>query len=311
MQTPELTEVADGLRFPEGPVWCSDGSLLVVEIAAGVITRIAADGEKTTVAETGGGPNGLAVGPDGAVYVCQNGGCFGWIDLGGLTLPGGPLPDSWSGGSIQRVDLDTGEVTTLYTECDGHPLRAPNDLVFDDTGHLWFTDHGVRDHERRTSDLTGTYHAAADGSSITEALFPLEAPNGVGLSPSGDRVYVSETHTSRLWAWDLEAPGRPVPSGAGLGHQGEMLGSPAGQKLFDSLAVDGDGNVVVGTLGTGGLTIYSPEGDEDFLALPDPLVTNVCFGGEDLRTAYATLSAQGKVVSFRWPYPGLELAYSV
>ena len=77
----EMREVTSGLQFPEGPVWMEDGSVLVVEIRRGTLTRVAPDGTKTVVAETGGGPNGAAIGPDGKVYVCNNGG-FIWHDVG-------------------------------------------------------------------------------------------------------------------------------------------------------------------------------------------------------------------------------------
>ncbi len=70
-----------GLRFPEGPVACADGSVIVTEIEAGRITRCLPDGGKELVAETGGGPNGLAFGPDGKLYVCNNGG-FNYIESG-------------------------------------------------------------------------------------------------------------------------------------------------------------------------------------------------------------------------------------
>src|SRR3546814_11322470 len=89
-----------------------DGSIFLVEIARGTLTRVSPDGSVTVVAELGGGPNGAALGPDGAVYVCNNGGCFTWEHVMGFTLPG-PVPDAWEGGSIQRVDLDTGEVTKI------------------------------------------------------------------------------------------------------------------------------------------------------------------------------------------------------
>src|SRR6476659_7983849 len=140
----ELTLLADGLQFPEGPVAMPDGSVLVVEIFGPTLSRIAPDGTRTVVAEVPGGPNGAAIGPDGAVYLCNNGGCFTPVPVGDLLLPGPHDPDRYLGGSIQRVDLATGEVTTLYTECDGLPLRAPNDLVFDAHGGMWFTDHGLR-----------------------------------------------------------------------------------------------------------------------------------------------------------------------
>jgi len=294
-----LRVVATGLRFPEGPVAMADGSVVLVEIAAGRITRVRPDGSTETVAEPGGGPNGAAVGPDGALYVTNNGGCFDWREAMGLTFPGNPPPASYGGnGSLQRVDLATGEVTVLFDACGGNPLRAPNDLVFDADGGIWFTDHGVR--AGRTSDLTGLYWVSPDRSTITEAVFPLDAPNGVGLSPDGATVYAAETHTGRLWAWDVTGPG--VASGEyplGPGH-GRLVGDPGGHRLFDSLAVDGDGWICVATLGTSpGITSFSPDGAEvDHVPLPDPLVTNICFAADG--TAYATLSGTGQLVAFDW-----------
>lgn len=303
----DLTELASGLQFPEGPVWMPDGSILLVEIKRGTITRVTPDGTVEVAAEVGGGPNGLAIGPDGAAYVCNNGGCFTWVDFGGMTFPG-PLPDTWTGGMIQRVDLSTGEVTTLYTECDGNPLRAPNDIVFDSTGGFWFTDHGVRAH--RTSDRTGLYYAKADGSSITEAVFPLDGPNGIGLSPAQDRVYAAETHTGRVWAWPLSGPGQAAGDNPMGPAGGTLLVGLPGYQLLDSLAVDGEGWVCVATLVNGGITAISPDGETvEFLETGDPITTNICFGGDDRRTAFVTLSATGRLVSTPWPRPGLALAF--
>src|SRR3546814_642999 len=133
----------------------------------------------------------------------------------GFTLPG-PVPDAWEGGSIQRVDLDTGEVTTLYTASSSGPLRAPNDIVFDAHGGFWFTDHGVR--LERSSDRTGVHYATIDGSSCQEVIFPTDAPNGIGLSPAGDRIYVAETHTGRVFYWDVTGPGQVSTDNPELGR---------------------------------------------------------------------------------------------
>lgn len=303
----EPRTLATGLRFPEGPVALDDGSVLLVEIARGTLTRVDPEGGVHVVAQLGGGPNGAAIGPDGAVYICNNGGCFTWDEVMGYTLPGG-LPDDWTGGSIQRVDLDTGEVTTLYTESSGRPLRAPNDLVFDAHGGFWFSDHGVR--AERTSDRTGLHYALPDGSRCEEVVFPLDAPNGVGLSPDGSTLYAAETHTGRVFSWPVTGPGQ-VGQASPIGHHGALLAGLPGMQLLDSLAVDSGGWVCVGTLGNGGITAISPDGATvEHVPLPDPLVTNICFGGPDLRTAYVTLSGTGQLVALDWPRPGLRLAHT-
>ena len=166
----DFRTVTDGLQFPEGPIALPDGDVLVVEIAAGCLTRIdTRTGRKSVVAKTGGGPNGAAIGPDGACYVCNNGG-FNWHRSDkGLVFPHGNAKD-YSGGRIERVDLATGKVERLYDSCDGHPLNGPNDLVFDDAGGFWFTDPGKD--RGRTKDTGVLYYAKADGSLIREAVFP-------------------------------------------------------------------------------------------------------------------------------------------
>ena len=302
----EIREIASGLQFPEGPVWMPDGSIVLTEIRRGTITRVTPGEQTRVVATTGGGPNGAAVGPDGKLYVCNNGG-FEWHEMPGLLLPG-DQPADYIGGRIQRVDLETGKVEDLYTECDGHPLRGPNDIVFDETGGFWFTDLGKK--RARDRDRTGVFYARPDGSSIREVLFPLDGgPNGIGLSPDGTRLYVAETFTGRLWAWDVPRPGEVVAA-PGLGGSGTLLAGLPGMQLFDSLAVDAAGNVCVATLVNGGITIVPPSGEPiRHLAMPDPLTTNICFGGPDMRTAFITLSATGRLVATEWEGPGLRLQY--
>ena len=304
---PVFTEVASGLEFPEGPVWCSDGTLLVVEIKRGTLSRVYPDGKIEVVADCGGGPNGAAVGPDGAVYVCNNGG-FEWHEIGPLLLPGNQ-PADYAGGSIQRVDPASGKVETLYTECEGRPLRGPNDIVFDSAGGFWFTDLGKsRERER---DRTGIFYAQPDGSSIREMAFPVDGgPNGIGLSPAEDRVYVAETFTGRVQYWELSGPGEIVPNPMAP-HGGHLLADLARGEFLDSMAVDAEGNVCVATIVHGGITIFSPEGDHRHVPTDDALTTNICFGGEDLRAAWITLSSTGRLVRCEWETPGLRLAYNL
>jgi len=304
-----LTELASGLRFPEGPIAMPDGSVVLVEMFAERLVRVAADGTVETVAEIAGGPNGAAVGPDGAFYVCNNGRSYTPAERNGLMYPATIDFDRYLGGRVQRVDPSSGEAHDLYTECDGRPLRSPNDLVMDGHGGFWFTDHGIRDvRGARTADFTAIYYARCDGSSITEAVFPVEGPNGVGLSPDGTVLYWAETHTGRVFRREVTAPGELRATTPG-DPTAVLCGLP-GYQLLDSLAVDGDGWVCVATLLNGGVTAISPDGSQvDHIPTDDPLTTNICFGGDDLHTAYLTLSGTGRLVSMPWPRPGLRLPH--
>ena len=297
-QLQSVDVLAAGLAFPEGPVAMPDGSLLVVETTAGRVTRIGSDGRLWPVADVGGGPNGAAVGPDGALYICNNGG----IVRGGTTRP-----------AIQRLDLESGRVDLLYTESDGRPLKAPNDIVFDAEGGFWFTDFG--------GDTI--HYARPDGSGVQTVVKWVHGPNGVGLAPSGDVLYWSETYTRQLHRRRLsgtgilvDSPGHNVPSllkGLRPDPWTVVLGLP-GRRQFDSLAVEESGAVCIGTLIEGGVTVAWPDGHHEFHSHPameaDGAVTNICFGGDDMRTAYITCSISGVVLRCRWPRPGLRPHWS-
>ena len=302
-----MTVLATGLRFPEGPVAMADGSIALVEIARGTVSRVAPDGTVSVIATPGGGPNGLAPGPDGDLFLCNNGG-FTWSDEPGLLRPTG-TPADYSGGRIERIDPRTGAVHRLYDRCGDLRLCGPNDIVFDRGGGFYFTDLGKsRAHDR---DHGGVFYARADGSGIVSVAYPMLTPNGVGLSPDEQTLYVAETEGGRLWAFDILEPGvvrrHPFPSPNG----GRFLFNRPGYNRFDSLAVDADGNVCVATLMTGAVTVVSPDGHlVRSVPMPDPYTTNICFGGEDLRTGFVTLSGVGHLVAVPWDRAGLRLNFS-
>ncbi|MCF8506662.1 MAG: SMP-30/gluconolactonase/LRE family protein [Caulobacter sp.] len=297
--------VAEGLRFPEGPIAMADGSVIFTEIAAQRLTRVTPDGTISVVAETGGGPNGAAIGPDGAIYVTNNGGSFEWLEMEGLLIPG-PTPASHVGGSIQRVDIATGKVETLYDSCDGKRLVGPNDLVFDKQGGFWFTDHGCSTPEGRK--FGALYYAKTDGSHISRQRDHFVSPNGVGLSPDEKTVYMADTNLGRLWAFDIAEPGvlaAPPPF-----QPGRVVHNLPGFQLLDSLAVEAGGKVCVATIINGGITAFDPSGTTEHYPFPDILVTNICFGGPDMTTAWITASGTGKLYRATWPRPGLKLNFN-
>ncbi len=304
----ELEIVADGLRFPEGPVAMADGSVILTEIASGQITRVHPDGRKDVIAQTGGGPNGLALGPDGKLYCCNNGG-FEYLESNGYLAPHG-IAKEYSGGRIERIDIATGKVEVLYRSGDfGCVLRGPNDIVFDAHGGFWFTDHGKVDYAKRCHDIVGIFYAKADGSHLEEVIFPSYNPNGVGLSPDGTKLYAAETYTCRLTQFNVIAPGK-VDDAAGPGGPGIPVYRPAGYKFFDSLAMEANGNICVATIGECGISVISPEGDlVEFVSTDDIFTTNICFGGPDMMDAWITLSGSGRLAKMRWKRPGLKLQY--
>ena len=306
---PEFRQITSGLRFPEGPIAMPDDSVILVEIARRTLTRVMPDGKQHVVAELGGGPNGAAPGPGGKIYVANNGG-FNWTERPDGRLFPGTQPADYKGGSIQVVDPETGRFEILYDSCDGRRLCGPNDLVFDGAGGFWFTDLGKL--RERDGDRGAVYYAKADGSMIREAIFPLERPNGCGLSPDGRTLYVVETPTARCWSFTLSAPGEIASAnGPYRGEKGRVLAGLGGYQMFDSLAVDSEGHVCIATLVTGAVSDLWPDGSRvDQYVLPDPMVTNVCFGGAGLRTAYATLSMTGQLVAFDWPRAGLALQHA-
>ena len=292
-QGESMRQLTSGLNFPEGPVALTDGNLLVGEIVTGTIARVAADGAITRLADCRGGVNGMAIGPDSSLYVCNNGG-LRFEDFGDHIGPVA-LADENIGGRIQRVDFATGSVEDVYVEFDGTALVSPNDLVFDDRDCFYFTD-----------TASGCcYYAAADGSGIACVASDLTWPNGVGLSPDGEELFVAETYSGRVW--------RLVLAKAGIvAEDGRQLLCHLDGAQFDSLAIDAEGNVCVATLTANGVTAIGPDGRvvaEIRVPVKDPFVTNICFGGDDLRTAYITSSGTGRVFVTEWHCPGLPTAH--
>ena len=293
-----------GCGFPRGRSRWPTARSYWARSPASAVTRVAPDGGKAAIGSAGGGPNGLARGPDGALYLCNNGG--NEYAEGGF-LSTGPSKD-YQCGYIQRIDPRTGETRILYSQCDGHKLSAPNDIVFDRQGGFYFTDLGKRlAHDR---DHGGLYYALPDGSKIVELVHPMLSPNGVGLSPDEKTVYVADTETSRLFAFDIVEPGvlrkEPFPAP----YTGRLVCGLPGFQRFDSLAVEASGNIAVATLITGHITVIAPNGNVvRQVKMPDVYPTNICFGGRDMKTAYITLSGTGQLAAMDWPDPGLRLNF--
>jgi gluconolactonase len=285
----DVEVIASGLRFPEGPAVDRQGRLHLVEIAGQHVTRVDRDGSTSVFAETGGGPNGCAFGPDGHLWVCNNGGR--WPEDVASTAGVGRGPHG--NGSIQRIDPD-GKVDTVLTEVDGQQLNAPNDCAFDPDGGLWFTDPAW-------SGAPGSIcHLAADGTA-RRAHLGLSFPNGIGVTDDGRFLVVCESMTGMMLSFRIDGPGRfgdPKPNGS-IGRR----------SVPDGFCFDSEGRMIIAGHQTNSLFVLDASDGRpvEVVELPEKGPTNCCFGGDDFRTLYVTSSDEGRLLALRWPVPGMRL----
>jgi gluconolactonase len=274
--------LAEGLGFPEGPVWLGPERVAVTEIRGQGIA-LWEGGTLRRVAFTGGGANGATLGPDGALYVANNGG----ISLGheGLWMAPEPLA-----GRIQRVTLG-GEVGDVAVDLPGAPPNRPNDLCFGPDGLLYYTDpHNWEDLANLGVGRVG--RTTLDGRVELVAEVP-SFPNGIAFGPD-DRLYVAQSVRSRLIVMDARPGATPAPW-CTLPH-----GYP------DGFCFDADGRLyVAGSMGDV-LVVFEPDGRVQKVietgAGTEP--TNCCLGDGRL---YVTLSGPGQLVAYDVPAEPLPL----
>jgi gluconolactonase len=269
---PQPRVLAEELRFPEGPVWLGRERLAFTEIR-GQCVSLWERGIVRTIACTGGGANGATLGPDGALYVANNGGVS--LDHNGTWLAPDPIP-----GRIQRVTL-AGQVCDVAVDLPGAPPNRPNDLCFGPDGLLYYTDpHNWEDlNHLGTGRVART---ALDGKVGLLAEVPA-FPNGIAFGPD-ERLYVAQSVERRILVMD-PVPGATVDVFCTL---------PRGYP--DGFCFDADGALyVAGSLGDV-LLVLEPDGEvREIVELgrgSEP--TNCCLGDG---TLFVTLAGTGQLVA--------------
>jgi len=276
------TVLTTGLQFPEGPVWLGPRRVAFTEIR-GQCVSLWHDGALTRVARTGGGANGATLGPDGALYVANNGG----LSLGheGRWTAPDAIP-----GRIQRVTL-AGEVSDVAVELPGAPPNRPNDLCFGPDGLLYYTDpHNWEDLANLGTGRVG--RTTLDGRVELVADIPA-FPNGIAFGPD-DRLYVAQSVTQKILVMDAK-PGATPAVWATL---------PRG--FPDGFCFDAAGRLyAAGSLGDV-VVIFEPDGEvRDIVEMgagSEP--TNCCLGDGAL---YVTLAGTGQLVALDMPVEPLPL----
>jgi gluconolactonase len=270
----EIEELADGFSFTEGPAWDPEGKkLYFTDIPASAIHRIGSDDKLETFSDDSGHANGLLVAADGRLLACQ-------MD-----------------GQLVAYNMATGKAKILASEYEGVRFNAPNDLIIDRQGGIYFTDPLFRAPQPLPQSIQAVYYRSADGT-VARVSEHIKAPNGIALSPDGKRLYVAPSGQSEMLVYNVIKPG--------VIDQGRTfceLTQPDGKVGTggDGMVVDVQGNVYFTT--HLGVEVFSPKGESIGLVRFPQQPANVTFAGEDRKTMIAT--ARTSVYRVRMPIAGL------
>lgn len=253
----QVRKLQTGFAFVEGPASDAAGNLYFTDIPNNRIHKLAADGTLSVFAEPSGHCNGLMVVGD-RLLACE-------MD-----------------GRLKQYSLTDAKETALADKFEDKRFNAPNDLVIDQAGGIYFTDPRFRAPDPWPQKKECVYYRAADGS-VTRLIDDRTAPNGVILSPDEKTLYVVPSLEQKMWAYPVESPGK-LGAGKVLCEVKQKDGQSGGGG--DGLTVDTKGNLYITT--ALGLQVFDPAGKAlGIISIPEQ-PANVSFGGPDRRTLFVT-----------------------
>jgi len=252
-----IEKIATGFQFTEGPAADADGNLYFTDIPNNRIHKLATDGTLNVFVEPSGHCNGLMV-------------------------VGNRLLACAMDGRLTSFSLDDGAETVLAAEYNGARFNAPNDLVIDKSGGIYFTDPRFRAPDPWPQGTEAVYYRSSDGT-VTRVVENEFAPNGVILSPDEATLYVIPSGEHRMWAYPVESQGRPGEGRVFCELKQRKAGERSGG---DGLTIDTDGNLYI-TSGMG-VQVFDPSGKLLVIIEIPEKPANVTFGGPDRKTLYAT-----------------------
>jgi gluconolactonase len=288
----QRVDVATMVSFLEGPTADPSGNVYFTDIINQRIMRLSAAGELSVFRENSNVANGLLIDHEGRLIACEGAN----FERPGVKLRGVPR--------VTRTDLRTGAIEVLADSYEGRPLVGPNDVTLDGKGRLYFT------------ELYGAAVYRIDGpGKITRILAPpdVHSPNGIQVSPDDTKLYVVESGRNKdnlrqIRSFDL--------SPEGSASDAKTLYDFYPGRSADGLSIDVNGNIYASagmhqlrgtseTLDTKtGVYVISPQGKLlQFIPIPEDLISNNGFGGDDMRTLYVT--AGKTLFKFRTDIPGL------
>jgi gluconolactonase len=256
--------------FLEGPVFDAAGNLYVTDIPFGRVFRIDAAGKWSLVGEWDGEPNGMK-----------------FLSAGEL------LVTDYKNGLVV-LDVRSGQVKPFLERRNSERFKGVNDLVFDTTGNLYFTDQG----QTGLHDPTGRVYRLAPDGRLDLLLSNVPSPNGIVLSNDERFLFVAVTRGNCVWRMPLLEDGSVSKAGQFFTSYG-----PSGP---DGLAMDEAGRLLVANPGLGYVWVLNRFAEPE-LVLKGPRgasVTNLAFGGPERKTVFCTDSTHGNVLMARMDVAG-------
>jgi gluconolactonase len=275
-------KTAASVCFLEGPAWHVRGDVYFSDIAGNRILKMAPDGAVSVFRHDSGRTNGNTFDAQGRLISCE-GAEFG---TGGRRR-------------IVRTDLATGQVEVLTDRFEGNRYNAPNDVVVDLKGRIWFTDpYYWTDHASLEMGCEAVY--CIDQKTVRRVVSQpqIGRPNGLAITPDDKTLYVIDSHSGaggnrKIWAFDV------APDGS-LGNQRLVFDFGQGRG-GDGMRLDREGNlwVAAGVLKPRhanetdevrtGIHVISPAGKLlGRIPIPEDVLTNLTFGGADFKTLFVT-----------------------
>ncbi|MFK8110658.1 MAG: SMP-30/gluconolactonase/LRE family protein [Rubripirellula sp.] len=268
-----IETVHTGFDFTEGPAWDPKGNLYFTDIPNTTIHRLTADDKLSKFTADSKHSNGLLIAADGRMLACQ-------MD-----------------GQVVSHDIATGESKILAEKFAGKRFNAPNDLIIDKVGGIYFTDPLFRAPEPLPQEIQAVYYIAANGG-VTRVTEHIAAPNGIGLSPDGKRLYVIPSKQAEMLVYNVDEPGK-LSNGRTLCRVKQPEG--ATNTGGDGMVVDVKGNLYITT--HLGVEIFSSEGKHLGLVTFPEQPANVTLAGPERKTMYVT--ARTGLYRVKMPIAGL------
>lgn len=278
-------DVAAAIAFTEGPTVDADGNVYFTNLRtdrAGVsrILKMSPDGAVDVFREPSHRANGLIFDDQWRLLACEGGGAD--------VLP-----------RVTRTNIETGEIEVVADYYEWKQLHQPNDVTIDGQGRIYFTDRPGPNVTPEQTGVHGVYRVDPDGTIDRILTEPeIERPNGIVVSPDDTTLYLIETAQQEggarmIRAYDLAEDG--TASNMRVFH--DFYPGRSG----DGMTIDSEGNLYVAaglnrlrgtseTLDTvAGVHVFTPAGElVEHIPIPEDTITNVAFGGDDLRTLYIT-----------------------